>query len=329
MEALEKDQGEVIRAWSGELAAPVELALVRTEDERTAYLERFCEQLRAYAPAVDIRELTGDQGGLPAILIGDSWTIRMVPVDRELAPFLDLISKAAAEDGGFPRELKEVLEAVNIPSLLDIFVSTQCPNCPAVVSRIAPFPLANPRIAVRITDGLLFREKAEEKAVRAVPTVLTADGIRFTGQARAEEVADVLLRGDPARMGAESFARLIQAGDAEGLAEMMLDRKQVFPGVLDLLAGDLFSLRLGAMVAMETVGERDAVLAREALEPLWDRMETANTSAKGDIIYLIGEFGDAEWKSRLTALKEASRDPDLVEAAEDALVSLEERGEKG
>ncbi len=323
------DQEEVIRAWGGRLAVPLELSLIKTGDERTAHLERFCERLQEIVPAVEITGLSGEQGGLPAILIGDSWTIHMVPEGKELAPFLDLLSKVAAGDGGFPHELKELLEAVEVPSLLDVFVSTRCPNCPAVVSRIVPFPLANPRIAVRVTDGMLFRERAEEKAVRAVPTVITADGIRFTGQARAEEVADVLLRGDPSRMGAESFARMIQAGDAEGLAGMILGRKQVFPGVLDLLSGDLFSLRLGAMVAMETVGERDAELARGSLQPLWDRMETANPSARGDIVYLIGEYGDAAWRSRLTALKESSREPELVEAAEDALVRLEERGERG
>ena len=82
-------------------------------------------------------------------------------------------------------------------------------------------------------------------------------------------------------------------------------------------------------MAMETVGERNPGLARETLEPLWNRIEIANPSARGDIVYLVGEYGDAGWKSRLTALKESSREPDLVEAAEDALARLEERGERG
>lgn len=324
--ASENDQERLIRAWGDGLTAPVELTLMRSDDQRTASLYEFCHRLRQYAPAVTVREVTADEAHIPAILIRDYWTIHMAPEGRELAPFLDLLTKVAAGDGGFSPELKKMLEAVSVPSLLDVFVSTQCPVCQGVVDAIVPFPLANPCISVRVTDGILFREKAEERSVRAVPTVFTADGIRFTGPARAEDVADALLKGDPARMSSEAFARMIQAGDAEGLAEMMLDSEQVFPGVLDLLAGEAFSLRLGAMVAMETVAERNADLAREILEPLWGRMKTANPSAVGDIVYLIGEYGDTGWKARLTDVIESSHESDLIEAAKDALRSLEERG---
>jgi hypothetical protein len=326
LKPIEKNQESAIRTWGEGITGPVELALLKTKDRRSAQLEEFCDRLGRSAPAVVIREVTGERGDLPAIFVGDSWTIHMAPVGKELEPFLDLLSRAATGDGGLPRELNEMLAAVDVPSLVDMFVSTQCPNCPAVVSRIAPFPLANPLIAVRITDGILFPERAAEKSVRAVPTVFTADGIRFTGQVGAEEVADALLRSDPARLTAEAFARMIQAGDAEGLADMILERGQVFPGVLDLLAGGLFSLRLGAMVAMETVGERNADLARASLVPLWDRMEKADLSARGDIVYLIGEYGDAAWSPRLRELKESATEPELAEAAEDALLRLKERG---
>ncbi len=323
MSAVLEERKDEIGRWSGSLPGPVEIGLVRSSDQRTETLASFCEALHRMAPAVGVREEETEGNGPPAIRIADSWTFHMAPEAKELTPFLDLLARVAADDAGLPARLAETLRAVDVPSLVDIYVTTQCPNCPAVMNRISPFPLVNARIALRVVDGQLFPEMAQERAVRAVPTILLGDGIRFTGQVRAEEVADGLLNGDPARMGAEAFARMIHAGDAEGLAGMMIERGKVFPGVLDLVAGGLFSLRLGAMVALETIGEQAPALAREALEPLWDRMEGADLSARGDIVYLIGELGDGQWKPRLETLLDRSTEPELQEAIRDALESLE------
>jgi alkyl hydroperoxide reductase subunit AhpF len=319
---LEERKDEITR-WGGSLAGPVELRLVRSTDPRTDTLAAFCEALERISPAVGVREEEGE--GLPAIHIGDSWTFHMAPEDRELTPFLDLLSRLASGDPGLPPEMAGKLEKVDVPSLVELYVSTHCPNCPEVMNRVSPFPLVNARVSLRVFDGMLFPEMAERHAVRAVPTILLADGIRFTGQVRAEEVIEALLNGDPARMGAEAFARMIHAGDAEGLAAMMIERGQVFPGVLDLAAGDLFSLRLGAMVALETVGEEAPHVAKEALGHLWDRMDGADLSARGDMVYLIGELGDDRWKPRLEALLEQSPEPELGEAIQEALESLSRR----
>lgn len=320
-ETLER-RAEDVRAWARALPGPVDLRLVRAEDERTAPLEAFLSDLAALAPGVRVAEESGGPNALPSLLIDNAWTCHLVPEGEELDPFLGLLTRVAAGESGLPEGLSEKLRKVAVPSLMEIFVTTACPNCPAVMSRLAPFPLANPLIGVRVVDGLRFPELSQEHRIRAVPTVLLGDGIRFTGQVRAEEVADELLRGDPACMGSEAFARMIQAGDAEGLAVMMLQRKEVFPGVLDLLAGELFSLRLGAMVAMETIGEEDPDLAKRALESLWQRMDGAHPSARGDIVYLIGEYGDAGWRERLQGLLETSPPDDLREAVEEALESL-------
>ena len=329
MSAVLEERKDEISRWSGSLAGPVEIGLVRSGDRRTEPLASFCEALHRMAPAVGVREEEAEGSGLPAIRIADSWTFHMVPEEKELIPFLDLLARVAAGDAGLPPGLAGKLQGVDVPCLVDLYVTTQCPNCPRVMNRISPFPLVNPRIALRVVDGLLFPEMAQKQAIRAVPTILLADGIRFTGQVRAEEVADGLLNGDPARMGAEAFARMIHAGDAEGLAGMMIERGKVFPGVLDLVAGDLFSLRLGAMVTLETIGEEAPALAREALEPLWERMEGADLSARGDIVYLIGELGDRHWRPRLETLLDESTEPELREAIRDALESLETGGGGG
>jgi alkyl hydroperoxide reductase subunit AhpF len=319
-----EQRADAIRAWNDALPEVVDLHLVRTGDERSSRIEAFLNELAERASNVRVHPETGEPGALPGIRIPPSWTIYGVPEGTELDPFLELLSRTVTGEAGVSDGLRTALEGVGMPSLVDLYVATQCPNCPRVLARIAPFPLVNSLIRVRVFDGVLFSERAQEHGIRAVPTVLLADGLRYTGQVRAEEVAEGLLQGDPSLMQAEAFARMLQAGDAQGLAGMMLQRRQVFPGVLDLLAGDLFSLRLGAMVAMEEIGEKDPDLARQGLELLWERMEGADPSARGDIVYLVGELGDASWRPRLQGLLEREVPQDLREAVQEALESLEE-----
>jgi len=318
-----------IRIWNEALPGKIELTLLRTRDERSALLADFLHGLAGLASKVAVRESEGEPGEIPSIRLWESWTFHMVPEAKELDPFLNLLSAASTGDAaGLPEAVGKMLEGVAGPSLVDIYVSTQCPNCPAVMDRLCRFPLANPRIHVRATDGMLFRERALENTVRAVPTVFLGDGQRFAGQVRPEEVAEGLIHGDPSLMSAEVFGRMIRAGDASGLAEMMLKRNRVFPGVVELLASDVFSLRLGAMVAMEEVGEAAPRLALDSLEDLWARMEGAPVPAQGDMVYLIGEFGDAAWMGRLEKLLRREPSPELREAVEEALSMLRQKTEE-
>lgn len=312
-----------IRDWNESLPGKITLRFVRTPDERSALFGDYLDGLSALAPKVGVSRTEGGPDEMPSIRLRESWTFHMVPEAKELDPFLGLLRAAAGADAsGVSEEVKEKLHEIEEPSLFDIFVSTRCPNCPAVMDRLSRFPLVNPLIHMRVIDGLLFHERALEKSVRAVPTLFLADGQRFTGQVRPEEVADGLVRGDPSRMSSEAFARMIRAGDAGGLAEMMIGRGQVFPGVVELLAGEDFSLRLGAMVTIEEVAEASPRLALEALEHMWARMDGSPVSVRGDIVYLIGEFGDGSWILRLESLLIREPSPEVLEALEEALSNL-------
>jgi hypothetical protein len=317
-----KARSEDIRAWNESLPKHVDLKLIRTDDERTTLFTAFLDQISALAPGIRVSEEKGDQDTIPAFQIEDSWTFHLVPEGTELDPFLELLKNAAIGDVGIPSHLLERLKPVDTPTLVDIFVTTQCPNCPALMAQVCRIPFANRLVRVRAFDGMLFTEKAAEHSIRAVPTVLLADGHRFTGQVGEDEVIDGIINRDPARMGAETFARMINAGDAGGLAEMMLKRGQVFPGFVELLSSELFSLRLGAMVAMEEMGEANPALALEALEILWGRMDKAGPSAKGDMVYLIGKLGNETWRPSLERLLRDVSSPELGEAIKDALASL-------
>ncbi len=315
-------RADEIRRWSEAMAGPVDLRLVETEDPRSGRMKRFLKELVRLAPAVRLSEEPGEPGSLPGFRIRDAWEYNAVPEGRELDPFLELLGRIASGDPGLGSALRASLEAVSAPLTIELYVAVQCPNCPEVVRRIAPFPMVNPALRVRVLDAALFQEVAEQKAIRAVPTVLCGDGFRFTGQVAQGEVADALMRRDAASLGPAPLARMIKAGDAGGLAAMMLERQELFLGFLDLLAGDELSLRLGAMVAAEELGERDPALAGRMLQALWERLPEAGHASKGDIVWLIGRLGDSSWTPRLQALIEEDPHEELREALEEALENL-------
>lgn len=324
---LEARSGE-IRSWGESLSSGVDLRLVKTDDKRTPLFTAFAEDLCGLVPGIRLTEERGENGAPPAIQLEDSWTLHLLPEGKELDPFLELLRNISTGGPQIPTQLMEQLKPIEIPVVVDVFIATHCPNCPAVMAHIALFPFANRLVQVRAIDGMLFPEMAQERGIRAVPTVLLEDGHRFTGQIRPGEVAQGLVNGDPAQMGTGAFARMINAGDASGLARMMLNRRQVFPGVMDLLASEMFSLRLGAMVALEEIGEADPALALEALAFIWERMEKAGLSAQGDMVYLIGELGNESWMSRLEDLLEKTTSKDLRDAIEEAIESLTQKNQE-
>lgn len=316
-------RAEDIRRWNRSLPGKIHLDLVRTEDERYFFLRNFLDTFTSLAPGVTVSETEGRPDERPSIGLQESWSFQMIPEDKELDPFLSLLGAVAEGDSaGVSPEVHEKLNGIQSPSRIDMFISTLCPGCPAVLDWLSRFPLINPRVHLRVVDVMLFHDTALEYSVRAVPTVFVPGGQRFTGRVLPEDVADGLVNGDPSQLSVEVFGRMIRAGDAGGLADMMLRKGRVFPGVVELLAGDLLPLRLGAMVAMEEVAEKSPRLALEGLEQMWARLERATFSARGDMIYLIGEFGDSTWIPRLESLLKRESSPELREVLEEALSSL-------
>lgn len=318
-----KQKADVIRKWNQGLLRGVTLGLIRTAHPQSAILEGFIRDFLELAPRIRMVEVQGQ--ALPGLIIGDGWHLHFIPEGTELEPFLDLLSAIDREETPIPKVIQGMLENRPCSLSLTLFVSTYCPNCPNVLRQVAPLPLVNRGIRLTVIDGLLFPELASEYSIQAVPTLLSQDGLRWTGQIRLADVLASLLGSEEDRIGREALERMITDGNAQALADNMIRAQSLFPAMLDLLTHEVFSLRLGAMVVMEDLGERAPQLARSALEPLWERMPRVEEAVQGDIIYLIGEIGDATWVPRLEALLHKAVSPDLEEALQDALRSLASR----
>jgi len=317
-----KKKADAIRKWNEGLTHGVTLRLIRTDGSQSRAIEGFISDFSELAPGIVVEEEKGKDGDLPGIYIRESWRFHFVPEGTELDPFLDLLSALDKGTADIGDDIREILKNHSGEVPLTLFLSTLCHNCPAVMRQLSTLPLVNPAIRVRVIDGLLFPGLASEHRIKAVPTLIGEGGIRWTGQIRLEEVLQSLVTRDEERFDKETLERMITEGDAAPLADKMIEAGQVFPAFLDVLTQKLFSIRLGAMVIMEDLGERSPDLALTVLEPLWQKMSAADESVQGDIIYLVGEIGDSHWVPILEAFLKGGVSPELEDAVQDALDSL-------
>ncbi len=102
---------------------------------------------------------------------------------------------------------------------------------------------------------------------------------------------------------------------------MMLEKDMIFPALLDLLVHPKWPVRLGAMVALETIAAEKPALAQKMVAPLWARFDAADEKVKGDILYLVGEIDTGGSIGRIQDVlnRNADYDAEIIEAAEEAL----------
>jgi len=299
------------------------MRLVATEDPRTLQFRAFCERFQQLAPKVRFLTEKSASSAPPAIEIRSNWHYHAIPHGKELKPFLDTIRVLDRGEPSVSELIRNRLQELPIPAALRIFVTPQCPFCPGVVAELSALPLINSLIDLTVIDGGLFPELAEAERVQAAPTVILDGNFRWTGQLHLEELFQALIHRDPARLDAAALERMIKDGHAVQLARIMLRENRLFPAFLKLLVHPEWSVRMGAMVVLEEIAEGNRGLAGDAAEFLWRGLENADPAVKGDIVYLLGEVGDAEMAPGLRELLVVSGDGEFREVLEEAIMKLE------
>jgi thiol-disulfide isomerase/thioredoxin len=319
----EKDLNRA-RKWAME-AREARITFLKNDDPRSLDFEAFLADLILVAPQIRLENEIVDPVERPGMRLEVNLLYHAIPAGLELTPFLDALSLT----GGRPVVLDDVIgrqvEAVTLPADLRVFMSLQCPHCPAVVATLTALAVSNRNIRASVIDCALFPEEAEREKVQAVPTVVLDGGFRWTGQFRIQEILDVLIHRDAAVLSPSVLARMLKEGNASCLASMMLERRQIFPSFLGLLVSKSWPVRMGAMVVMEELAEKNPALARRAIGPLWDRFGEADDVLKGDILYVLGEIKSPETLPRLREIRTGPFSPDVNEAAAEAIEMIEGR----
>lgn len=287
---------QIIRTWAGQRPQPATLLLAREEGAVGRLLAQFCDRLKALMPALRVKTAADETFRAPALIIGPHRNIayQAIPEGSELPPFLAALAGVAEGGAELPPEFADWSARMELPAELTLYITMQCPHCPKAVGQLLALAAATPKIRMAVVDGRLFDAQAAGHGIRSVPTLLLEDQLRWSGTIDVVEVIRQCLQRDPSRLSAASLRQILEAGDAPRAAAMMIARGAIFPALLPLLTHERWSVRLGAMVAVEYLADEAPALVTQLVDPLWEKFGSLPESVQGDVVQVLGQVqGDA------------------------------------
>lgn len=313
------EEQKKIGAWGRRLTAHMEMTCLGSDDPRAPEIEAFCEAFSRLAPRISIRKESAEPDSLPGIRIGGNWVYHGVPLGRELDPFLEAIALLLGPPAEGRPSVKRLAHGPPLPAFLKVFVTPECPFCPAAVRELLPLCASFLLVQVAVVDGARFAELAAAHGIRSVPTLILDGGHRWTGTIRMDEILEVLMDRDPSNLSPRAFERMLKEGDAGRLAELMRERRLLFPGFLELLFHGSWPVRMGAMVVMEELSATHPDVTRGAAAVVEARFEGVEDAVKGDLLYVLGELRDVRSIPWLQHILSGPYAPEVKEAAAEAI----------
>jgi glutaredoxin len=295
-----------------------------TRNSLSAQFRTFIEELASVSEQLQPLYLTHSEDGPPTIEIQPNLRYMALPNDREMVPFLQsLLFRSKREISLTPRSVS-ALETFITPTRFEVLMSPACPHCPTVVRLVNQFALASTYLEATIVDVTLFPDYGQKYGIKAVPTVVIDGQDKLVGTISEELLVDRLANSDPSLFHPDSFRKIVKEGDAERLAGMMVADGDLYSGSLELLADPDWSVRMGMMVVLEEVAERNPDLVRRAYPYILDLLENEDDNQRGDTAYLLGIIGDASVINRLEVLLNDAN-PRVAEVAFEAVQRIRER----
>lgn len=301
------------------LSTNVRIGLLVTEHEKSGLIEEFCDELSQLVPRIRIEKEDGHPDEIPTIKIHDGLWYQAIPAGTELPPFIKGIKMLDSAQPQIDDDINDRLAIIDLPTSLIIYVAPQCKFCPEAMWQLLPLPTLNSNIRLTVIDATHFPELSEKENIQSVPTLILEGQFRWAGSIQINEIIDVMANRDVSMLGPASLEMLITQGKAGELAEMMLAKEQIFPAFYEVLTHPKWPVRLGAMVVMEALIEGNLDLATRMLIPLWDRFNTVDSRVKGDLLYVFGQMEQKDLVPKLQAIIDGSYDPEVQEAAQEAL----------
>lgn len=317
---ISSDQN-TIAAWAAAQKTAPRLILAPSQGGISGQLADFCDQFKQLAPEVSIKKESDAAFRMPAIIIGRHANIayQAVPSGKELSPFLEALAPVQDRTSALSPQIIDMLGKLDLPLWLTVYVAPTCPHCPHVVRKLLLLADANRHVRLTIVDAGLLPQQAADDRIRSVPTTLMEDQWRWTGQIDLAEIVNMGVDRDPVRLSAASLRQMLESGEASRLSALMIDRQTIFPGICELLVDESWSVRLGAMVAVEYLVEQAPALAAELVAPLVTRFDSVSVQAQGDAAYLLGLIRTPSALEHLRAVAAGSYDPLVKDAVAEAL----------
>lgn len=311
---------EHIKTWTP-LGRPT-LSIADTEHPEQKTFEAFARQWQEISDSISWTNST-QPADLPGFFLKNNILYSALPLERELSPFLkglDSLDKPDLDAG-----IQNTLNHIEAPCRLTLYIALQCPHCPGMVERLIPLAAACEKIHLHIIDGSLFPETAQQDKVMSAPCLILDNDTRWTGAVAEEEIVDMIINKKSMDLDTMALKTILEDGRAEWITGRMLASNRLFKGFPGLLLHETWSVRLGAMVAVEALAEKAPSLCADLEKILIDAFSTKDVSVQGDILYALGAIGTSDTRDWIAAQQETLSHEDLKDAANDAIESIEDR----
>lgn len=256
-------------------------------------------------------------------MLRENITYSAFPLEKEREPFLEAVSQINDHNPLVSEPIQKALDHLKIPVRLTLYIALQCPHCPNVVRTVMALASHTSTITLHVIDGSLFLEAAQKDRVMSAPCLILDDDFRWTGSVSMDEIVQMITSRDPSRLSTQTLKDIIEQGNAAWIAQQMVKQKKIFEAFIPLLLHETWSVRLGAMVAVEALAETGPDIAALLCPFLIDRFDEKEIPIQGDILYALGEAGDDKTKEWLEKKLSELEHPDLIDAAQEAMDTLE------
>jgi glutaredoxin len=304
------------------LSQDIQIELVESEHEKSPAIRQFCDELVQKVPKIRVKKEAGDPDEIPSIRIHDGLRYQAIPGGTEIGPFVNALQLKDMGTARIEASAAEQLAKIDLPTHLVIYVSPQCTFCPAAVQQLLPLLTLNANVRLTVVDAMTFPELAEADNIQSVPTLILENQFRWTGTIQLNEIMEMMVNRDPSVLGPASLEMMLKEGKAGQLAEMMLNKAEIFPAFYELLIHAKWPVRLGAMVVMEEIIEKNPDLAIQTIKPLWQYFDEVDDRVKGDLVYILGQMAPTETMPLLESILKGEYEAEVKEAAREAITDL-------
>ncbi len=311
---------KIISEWDNKLHKPIDLTLIINNNKKSDVFKSFCDDFSKVASNINITIRKDGNATEPYIQINNNLIFKAIPEDKLLKCFLDILT---FDKDSVSQKIIERVDSFDVPVTLNVYISAFCPFCPKVVSDVSQLAFTEKNIKIVIIDSSFFSNLAEKDKIVSAPTVVFNENFRWTGAVKPEDIAEVIGNTKPEDLSLSALKTIIEIGKASTLANLMLSAGLIFPAFYDLVTDLKWPIRLGAMVAMEEIAEKDPKLADSAIVKLWENLNSYDDSVKGDIIYMTGEAGNSDYIDKIKGIISGNYSDELKDAAVEAIESIQ------
>ncbi|MEW5949396.1 MAG: thioredoxin family protein [Thermodesulfobacteriota bacterium] len=306
----------------------VSLVLLKNgEDGLFAELKAFAHKVSGLSDLIMVEETSTTNAHIaPAINLVHSSRSNIsyaaLPEGGELAPFLRTLAHLGNGTNSLNEDTVHHLRSLKHEVTIEVLITQSCPVCPRMAEMVNQFALCSQKIKVWIVDVGHFPHIREKHRASSAPTTVINDRVQIVGAVNEKELLNWIYKALSEEGLPDVLASLLTIGNSGKALEIITEEDR--PDLLsDLMGRPEFTVRLGAMVVIESLQQTAPGRIPRLVPGLIKLLDSDMVNIRGDAAFMLGKIGDPRAIEPLRRLVPEEQNPDILEIAREALDSLQ------